>query len=321
MLATRAPRLFQPCRRRCRATLACRSASVDASTHTLPDGTPLELVSSRGDASSKRPPLLFIHGSGHAAWCYREHFLPALAARGWDCHALSLRGRGASGAPPPGARAGGTLATHAADVADVAKRALARTPIIIGHSFGGLVVQRLVLDAQELLPETQLPGVALLASAPPSGNSAMVARIARDRGLLFSAKLTWYFITRAYSKNPDAARTMFFSDALPDTELRRYVALLAANDGETPVLDVRKLGEETPLPALEAGAAPPGLVIGGDADTIVDVAALHEAAAWLGCEPPVVLPGMGHDVMLDVGWEGAAATLDEWGWGVCGGSG
>ena len=230
------------------------------------------------------------------------------------CAGGARRGR------PRRARArGGTLATHAADVADVAKRALSRTPIIVGHSFGGLVVQRLVLDAPTLLPDSPLPGVALLASAPPSGNSAMVARIAKDRGLLFSAKLTWYFITRAYSKNPDAARTMFFSDALPATALRRYVDLLAANDGETTVLDVRKLGEETPLPALKGGGAPPGLVIGGDADTIVDVAALHEAAAWLACGPPIVLPGMGHDVMLDVGWERAAAALDEWGRGVCGG--
>lgn len=294
---------------RCRAA----AASPPPPHHTLPDGTRLEVVSAVGDAGAARPPLLFVHGSGHAAWCYAEKFLPALADRGWTAHAVSLRGRGASDPPPPGARAGGTLASHAADVADVA-RALGRPPIVVGHSFGGLVVQRLVVDAASLLPA--LPGVALLASAPPSGNSAMVARIARDRGLLLSAKLTWYFITRAYAKNPDAARTMFFSDALPDPDLRRYVDLLAANDGATPVLDVRKLGDETPLPPLDRARAPPALVLGGDADTIVDVAALHEAADWLGCGPPTVLEGMGHDVMLDVGWERAVAAIDEWGRGV-----
>jgi len=311
----------RPCARRPRPVrrAACRvaaSPTITAGTHVLPDGTPLELLSINGDAAAARPPLLLVHGSGHAAWCWADKFMPALADRGWDAHAVSLRGRGRSGPPPPGAKAGGTLASHAADIASVAT-SLRRPPIIVGHSFGGLLVQRLLVDAAAL--PAALPGVALLASAPPSGNGAMVARIARDRGLVLSAKLTWGFVTRAYAKSAAACRMMFFSDgpaALPDADIERYVRLLAENDGATPVLDVRSLGKETPLPAAPA-PRPPGFVLGGDADTIVDVAALEEAAEWLGASQPTVLPGSGHDVMLDVGWERAVDALSEWGASVC----
>ena len=42
--------------------------------HTLPDGVKLELLHHPAETSSidgvHNPPLLFIHGSGHAAWCW-----------------------------------------------------------------------------------------------------------------------------------------------------------------------------------------------------------------------------------------------------------
>jgi hypothetical protein len=42
---------------------------------------------------------------------------------------------------PQGAKAGGTLASHAADLGALV-RSLPRPPVLAGHSFGGLVVQR-----------------------------------------------------------------------------------------------------------------------------------------------------------------------------------
>ena len=46
-----------------------------------------------------RPPLLFVHGAWHGAWCWQEHWLPAVAAAGWHGVAVSLRGHGASERP------------------------------------------------------------------------------------------------------------------------------------------------------------------------------------------------------------------------------
>lgn len=46
---------------------------VQQKRHTLPDGTKLEVLEKlAGKApSSCKPPLVMLHGSGHAAWCYK----------------------------------------------------------------------------------------------------------------------------------------------------------------------------------------------------------------------------------------------------------
>lgn len=286
--------------------------TTTSSTVRLPDGGSLELVSWAPAPSAPsppfRPPLLFIHGSAHAAWCWAEHFLPWFAGRGWASHAVSLRGRGGSGPPPPGARAGGTLASHAADVAAVIAAAGLGPPVVVGHSFGGLVAQRLAAGPPP--GATALAGLVLAASVPPSGNGPMVKRIAAERGLWASAVLTADFIFKTYRKDSAAARRLFFSDALPEAEVVRLMGLLAAQDGATPVIDVRAIGAE--LPVARPSPALPALVLGGGADKIVDAGGLAESAAAVGAGDPVVLEGVAHDLMLDVGWEGAAAAMEGW---------
>jgi pimeloyl-ACP methyl ester carboxylesterase len=296
------------------------AASVSSAAVVLPDQTPLEVLSalppSPSSSSTPRPPLLFVHGSGHAAWCWAEHFLPWFADRGWGAHAVSLRGRGGSGPPPPGAKAGGTLASHAADLAAVIRAGYGQQeggsgalppPVLIGHSFGGLIAQRCAADPT--FPP--LSGLALAASVPPSGNGPMIARIAKARGLWSSAVLTWDFIAKTYRRDPAAARRLFFSDGMPDAEVERLRSRLADQDGPTPVVDVRALASELPVPPPARPV--PGFVLGGGADRIVDVAGLEEAADAIAAgAPATVLPGLAHDLMLDVGWEAAAGALAGW---------
>lgn len=186
------------------------------------------------NGNSERPPLLFVHGSGHAAWAWADKLMPyASAGRReggllFDCAAVSLRGRGKSGPPPKGSKAGGTLQSHAEDVASVAKKLVEagkRPPIVVGHSFGGLVVQVLALREKERLlassstttsspsssPSPLLSGIALLNSVPPSGNASMIGRIAKQRGLWTSAKLTYGFIARGRKTTVFFSSFSFFS--------------------------------------------------------------------------------------------------------------
>lgn len=51
--------------------------------------------------SKPLPPLVFIHGSYHAGWCWAEHWMPFLAAKGYETYSISLRGT--SGTLIPGA--------------------------------------------------------------------------------------------------------------------------------------------------------------------------------------------------------------------------
>jgi pimeloyl-ACP methyl ester carboxylesterase len=131
----------------------------------------LEVITRQPASVSRSTPILFVHGAWHGAWCWDEHFLPYFAQHGYAVHAPSLRGHGQS--------AGGDrikfhrIADYVADVARVAA-SLPTPPIIIGHSMGGLVVQKYL--------ETHSPPAAvLLASVPPAGVLATTLRIATRR--------------------------------------------------------------------------------------------------------------------------------------------
>ena len=65
--------------------------------------------------------------------------MPFFAAEGFDSYALSFRGQGAS-ERRPNAEAG-TLLSCARDMASVVA-SLPAPPVVVAHSFGGLVVQR-----------------------------------------------------------------------------------------------------------------------------------------------------------------------------------
>lgn len=72
-----------------------------------------------------------------------QKFLPYFNELGFPVYSISLRGQAGSDAPP-GAKVGGTLHQHASDVAAYIKQEIKRPAVIVGHSFGGLIVHRLV---------------------------------------------------------------------------------------------------------------------------------------------------------------------------------
>nr|XP_009766831.1 PREDICTED: uncharacterized protein LOC104218128 isoform X2 [Nicotiana sylvestris]XP_016447352.1 PREDICTED: uncharacterized protein LOC107772369 isoform X2 [Nicotiana tabacum] len=200
--------------------------------HKLPSGLNMEVLYQKGlqfsdpDEEQKRshnPPLVFIHGSFHAAWCWAEHWLPFFSQNGYDCYALSLLGQGESDSPA--AAVAGTLQTHAGDIADFIHKEIELPPVLLGHSFGGLIVQYYIANIRSeavkgsdsenksLLPS--LAGAVLVCSVPPSGNSGLVWRY------LFSKPIAAFKVTRslaakAFQNSLPLCKETFFSAAMDD---------------------------------------------------------------------------------------------------------
>ncbi|CAG9460474.1 unnamed protein product [Pedinophyceae sp. YPF-701] len=265
--------------------------------------------------SPERPPLVFVHGSYHAAWVWDVFFHRYFAERGYDCYALSLRGQGSS--DPVSGPVGGTLRSHARDVADFCRKRLdGRAPVLVGHSFGGLVVQEYVMHAAgegsaaasgDVYPA--LSGLVLLNTVPPSGNQGMIGRFLR-KDFLKSARITWAFISKSFLKSSDTCKELFFSETMPEPDVRRYMELLE-NSSQVRLLDLRRLSEDVPLPRPPPGA-PPVLVVGGADDNVVDLEAVEETGAHFQRSTTVVLEGVAHDSMIDVRWEDTAKAVEEW---------
>ena len=118
----------------------------------------------------KSTPLLFVHGAYSAAWCWQEHFLAFFAEAGFASYAVSLSGHGKS-------RGRKMLDQLSIDdyVRDVEEAAagLRAPPVLIGHSMGGFVVQK-------VLERRVAPAAVLMCSVPPQGLMASAV------GLMFS---------------------------------------------------------------------------------------------------------------------------------------
>jgi non-heme chloroperoxidase len=134
----------------------------------------LSLNSAQPRVSGKaKPPILFIPGFFATAWVY-ESYLPFFAERGYPGFALNLRGRPGS-ALPSGTMLGSVSLNDFIDDARQVARWLGERlgrPIVVGHSMGGLI-------AQKLAEEGLARALVLLSPAPPRGISVMSGRLLR----------------------------------------------------------------------------------------------------------------------------------------------
>src|SRR5579859_4264421 len=90
----------------------------------------------RGTNGGHSAPLLFVHGAWSGSWAF-ANYLSYLAAGGWNCYAVNMRGHYKS---PPAELTGITQWDYARDVIRILRR-LPAPPVLIGFGTGAHVVQ------------------------------------------------------------------------------------------------------------------------------------------------------------------------------------
>ena len=105
---------------------------------------------------SRKPPLLLVHGALTGSWLWTE-FAAFLAERGWEAHAVNLRGHFTSDM----ADLSETTMRDYADDVGVAMRHLGRPAVIIGWGIGALA-GLMYAERNPVL------GMVLLAPSPPA---------------------------------------------------------------------------------------------------------------------------------------------------------
>ncbi len=259
----------------------------------------LEILSRTPSGPVKPVPLLFVHGAFCGAWIWEAHFLPWFAGRGWEAHAVSLRGHG--GSEGRDRLHGFGIADYVEDVLAAAERCSA-PPLLVGHSMGGMVVQR-------ALVRRAFPGAVLMASAPPHGLLESTVGLAwRAPSVFQQMSMLVAFGTGAV--DPEAVRRAMFSDAMPLEEARLYEPLLQ-EESRRVLLDI---GGWIPFPPLPDRRIPVA-VLGAERDLLFPPDQVRATARAFRTEP-VFFPGMGHAMMLEPGWEAVAGHIEGWveGW-------
>ncbi len=237
------------------------------------------------------PPLLFLPGAFHGAWAF-ERWLPYFADRGFSAWALSYRGHGASG----GGYAGAALADYLADI-QMAIASLGTSPVLIGHSMGGLLIQF-------LLSEHKFPASVLVAPVPHTGIPlTSILRLVLEHPVLLVRSL---LAGDMKSLLTVFARHDFFSARMPENERDRHTERMG---GES-LRAYLQMGPLGPRPVAIAGRTPV-LVLAASEDRNFTPRRLAKTAAVWGGDLEVVA-GSGHEVMLDMHWRDAAELIEKW---------
>lgn len=259
-------------------------------------------------ASSKNP-VLFIHGLWlHAeSWkgwmdCFRESGYEATAAS-WPGDADTTK----STREKPGAVAGYGVREIADYIAGQIK-SFDQKPILIGHSFGGLLAQNLLgrdlavaavaIDPAPIKGVPELPLSALKATLPVVGNP-----------LNFN---------RAISLTESQFR-FGFTNAVPEQEARDLYARYAMPAPARPLFQAAT-ATFNPKSAtkvnVENASRGPLLLIAGSADNTVPPVLVKSTLRVYRKSPAVTeykeFPNRGHSLVIDSGWRELAEYILSW---------
>ncbi|ONK81467.1 uncharacterized protein A4U43_C01F29440 [Asparagus officinalis] len=209
------------------------------------------------------------------------------------------------------------LSMHASDIADFIRKEVNLPPVLIGHSFGGLIVQSYLSNRYSSHRSSSsvsdnlhplLAGAVLVCSVPPSGNSGLVWRYLLTKPVV-AIKVTLSLAAKAFANSLSLCKETFFSSKMDDRLVQRYQELMRESS-KLPLFDLKMLNASLPVASIPKNSVEV-LVIGASNDFIVDKEGLHETAKFFDVQE-VSIQGVAHDIMLDSSWEKGAETILSW---------
>ncbi|MBX3680460.1 MAG: alpha/beta hydrolase, partial [Rhodocyclaceae bacterium] len=219
--------------------------------------------------------------------------LPYFAKQGYASYALSLSGHG-------GSRRRELLDSYSIDdyvddLVEVANR-MPGEPVLIGHSMGGMVVQK-------YLERSSAPAAVLLASVPPQGLLGSALGLAfRKPGLMTDLNR----MLGGGHPDPQGLRDALFHQPQDEAKLMRYYEQMQPES-------LRAIWDMTlfNLPSPAALHRVPMLILGAEHDNLIPPDQVEMTARTYELEAEI-FPGMGHGMMLEAGWKDVASRICKW---------
>jgi pimeloyl-ACP methyl ester carboxylesterase len=272
------------------------SETTETSTCTLVRTTEngIERVSCFPRQRRFATPIVMQHGMWHGAWCWQP-WQELLAEWGWETHAHSLPGHAGSPLQRPIARC--TLDYYLGFVKAEAER-LPRRPVLMGHSMGGALIQWYLKHVGDL------PAAVLV--APWVSHSMFAEGLGR---LLKLDPPLYLWMMRAWDATPFVRSPQVAARALISPSALYSPEQLYARLGPESALVLYQ--HNPPFWSPPEAVHTPMLWLAGGQDAFFSVGAERRSAAHYGAEF-VVVPGAGHNVMMEPTYRQTAEQIHAW---------
>ena len=244
---------------------------------------------------SNGPPLLFLHGGYMDSRSWDAHFLPYFAERGHHCHALDFSGHGRSDGHAD--RDALSVDDYLADSLQVIG-AIGRKPVVIGHSMGALIAER-------ILERSQAVAGVLISPVPANGTleSAMKLLLRYPQFLREVANIGRGRVSAQVLR---LLKEVYFSPTTTPETLLRFTELVQPESVRA-ICDLTLVGWRWPARRPEL----PVLVVTGELDTVFPPSMILPVAKRWNAELQIVAD-TGHALILDEHWQTGAAGVLGW---------
>lgn len=237
------------------------------------------------------PTVVLVHGAWHGSWCW-ENIVDDLERSGIAVTAVDLPGHVVPGSSRRLWNSFSSYVDHVSEVVD----AIDGDVVLVGHSMGGLVTQR-------VLETRTLAAAVLVASVPQRGVTGVVLRLIRDHPGQFLSTMSlslWAIVA-----NDERVREHLFS---PDTDESVVTAAGKKLQNESYPAFLSML-LRWPKPAKVRSGATPITVVAAKHDAIFTLAEQRSLAEAYNVEPNEI--DCGHDIMLESRWPELAEHIKE----------
>ena len=237
----------------------------------------------------ERPPILFVHGMFGGAW-YFERYQRFFAGRGYSSYALNLRGHHDSRLVEDLGKV--SLADYVEDARTVARH-LGR-PIVIGHSMGGLI-------AQKLAEADAVAAAVLIAAAPPRWITPATPLLLRKQ-----LKHAWRILRQKSVTGTTGDHMQLSLNRMPPDEAAAARERLLPESGRAALeLSIGSV-------AVDAGRVRcPMLGVVGLDDRFIVPRVMRSIARKFDMRL-VEVPGHAHFIISEPGWEKPAGIIADW---------
>lgn len=240
------------------------------------------------NTQTNKAPVLMVHGGNHAAWCW-QNWATFFQKAGYEVHALDWYNHGASQKLPEEVFIKRSIVDVARQEITHVVDKLEQSPILIGHSMGGLA------SAVFAAEDGRVSQLVLVAPVMPTAAHAAAIPLPVD-------------LTKPFPPLPYEQTKQLFFTRLNDEDARRYYELLTPESPQA-VYEAVNWSVEFDLAKITART----FVMADELDGLIPGEALSRYAQLLNANYQQI-DGIGHcDLLLKAPeWQTATGSVKKW---------